>query len=82
MATERVEAGSPAATESNETGYMGDRKIGGQQIEDVIAEQDRVIVENQRPDEIPLDLAEELHLKVPDALGLAYRKFMLELGVE
>ncbi len=82
LATERVEVGSPAEIESTQTGYMGDRKIGGRKIEDVIAEQDRVIVENQRPEEIPLDLAEELHLKIPDALGLAYRRFMLELGVE
>ena len=42
----------------------------------------RVIVEGQRPEELPLDLAEELHLKGPDALALAYRKFLRELGVE
>ncbi len=56
---------------------------GGKQ-EDVYAlltEQDRMIVENQRPEELPLDLTEELHLKGPDGVSLAYRKFIRELGV-
>jgi phenylpropionate dioxygenase-like ring-hydroxylating dioxygenase large terminal subunit len=51
-------------------------------LQDLLAEQDRVIVENQRPEELPLDLAEELHIKGPDALALAYRRFLGELGVE
>jgi phenylpropionate dioxygenase-like ring-hydroxylating dioxygenase large terminal subunit len=41
---------------------------------DTIMEQDRVIVESQRPEEIPVDLREELHVKVPDASGIAYRR--------
>ena len=41
-----------------------------------------MIVENQRPEELPLDLAEELHVKGPDAVALAYRRFLAELGVE
>lgn len=49
---------------------------------DIIADQDQPIVENQRPWELPLDLAEELHLKGPDAVAVAYRRFMRELGVE
>ena len=47
-----------------------------------IIEQDRTIVENQRPEELPLDLTEELHLKGPDAPALGYRRMMRELGVE
>jgi phenylpropionate dioxygenase-like ring-hydroxylating dioxygenase large terminal subunit len=43
---------------------------------DTIMEQDRVIVESQRPEEIPTDLREELHLKVPDASGIAYRRLL------
>ncbi len=82
MTATRVEPGSPADSESNQAAFMEDRLIEGQQIDEIIAEQDRVIVENQRPEEIPLDLAEELHLKVPDTLALAYRRFLLELGVE
>ena len=49
---------------------------------DLIADQDQPIVENQRPEELPLDLSEELHLKGPDAVAVAYRRFMRELGVE
>ena len=38
--------------------------------------QDQVIVESQRPERIPLDLKEELHLKVPDASGIAFRRML------
>jgi phenylpropionate dioxygenase-like ring-hydroxylating dioxygenase large terminal subunit len=44
-------------------------------------EQDRVIVESQRPEELPLDLAEELHLRGPDTAGLEYRRRLRDLGV-
>ena len=48
----------------------------------LVTEQDRVIVERQRPEELPLDLSEELHLKGPDGIAIAYRRFLKELGVE
>jgi phenylpropionate dioxygenase-like ring-hydroxylating dioxygenase large terminal subunit len=41
-----------------------------------IMEQDRVVVESQRPERIPVDLREELHLKVPDASGIAFRRML------
>ncbi len=82
MCAERENLVTKQENISNENAFMRNRTVGGQRIEDLIAEQDREIVENQRPEEIPLDLAEELHLKVPDALAMAYRKFMQELGVE
>ena len=44
--------------------------------------QDRVIVENQRPEELPIDLSEELHLKGPDAGTLEYRRMLGELGLK
>jgi phenylpropionate dioxygenase-like ring-hydroxylating dioxygenase large terminal subunit len=47
-----------------------------------IFEQDRVIVEAQRPEELPLDLAEELHLRGPDTAGLEYRRALREIGVK
>ncbi len=47
-----------------------------QHFSDVIMEQDRRIVESQRPEEIPVDLRNELHLKVPDASGIAYRRLL------
>lgn len=51
-------------------------------LEDLIIEQDRLIVENQRPEELLLDLTEELHVKGPDTASIEYRKMMKELGVE
>jgi vanillate O-demethylase monooxygenase subunit len=44
--------------------------------------QDQRIVESQRPQELPLDLRAELHIKGPDEVAVEYRKFMAELGVE
>lgn len=41
-----------------------------------IMEQDRIVVESQRPERIPLDLKAELHLKVPDASGIAFRRML------
>lgn len=43
---------------------------------DEVMEQDRLVVESQRPEQIPSDLREEFHLKVPDAAGLAYRRLL------
>ena len=47
-----------------------------------IFEQDRVIVESQRPEELPVDLTEEFHLKGPDTAGLEYRKALRDMGVK
>ena len=54
-----------------------------QEFEDVIFDQDRAVVESQRPERVPFDLADELHLKF-DAVAVAYRRAMSEqgLGVE
>ncbi len=45
-----------------------------------IAAQDRPIVEGQRPEELPLDLSEELHVQA-DAVTIAYRRRLRELGL-
>lgn len=47
----------------------------------IILAQDQAILENQRPEELPLDLQAELHLK-PDLMSIAYRKYLNELGVK
>lgn len=39
-----------------------------------IMEQDRVVVESQRPEELPISLREELHIKVPDKASLLFRQ--------
>jgi vanillate O-demethylase oxygenase-like protein len=51
-----------------------------QEFEDTIFGQDQVVVESQRPDQVPFDLAAELHLKF-DAVAVAYRKAMRALGL-
>lgn len=48
-----------------------------------VTEQDRRIIESQRPEQIPLDLREELHIKVPDAPTIAFRRVLGRIkGVE
>lgn len=50
-------------------------------FQDRIVAQDRPIVESQRPELLPLDLAAELHLR-SDRAAIAYRRWLRELGVE
>ncbi len=50
------------------------------EFEDTIFGQDQAVVESQRPERVPFDLAAELHLKF-DAVAVAYRKAMRELGL-
>ena len=47
----------------------------------LILEQDRPVVESQRPAELPLDLSAELHIRGADAVSVAYRRFIARLGV-
>lgn len=49
---------------------------------EIVFEQDFVIVEHQRPEELPLDLTEELHVKTPDAAAIEYRRMLKEIGVD
>ena len=50
------------------------------QFQDLLIEQDRVIVESQKPELLPLDLQAELHLK-SDRVSIAYRRFLKEVGL-
>jgi phenylpropionate dioxygenase-like ring-hydroxylating dioxygenase large terminal subunit len=47
--------------------------------QDVFA-QDRRIVETQLPEQIPVDLKRELHVKVPDAFSVEYRRLFARLA--
>jgi phenylpropionate dioxygenase-like ring-hydroxylating dioxygenase large terminal subunit len=51
-----------------------------QDFEDTIFNQDRVVVESQRPERVPFDLAAEMHLKF-DAVAINYRRAMREQGL-
>ena len=46
-----------------------------QEFEQVIFDQDKRIVESQRPIQVPFDLSEELHLKF-DTVAINYRRAM------
>src|SRR5262249_12568002 len=50
------------------------------EVGETIMGQDRRIVEEQRPEELPVDLSEELHVRGPDAIAIRYRGLMAELG--
>lgn len=49
-------------------------------FQDEIFAQDKPVVENQKPEELPLDLQVELSL-VCDRMSIAYRQYLKELGV-
>jgi vanillate O-demethylase monooxygenase subunit len=51
-----------------------------QAFEDTIFNQDQRIVESQRPEQVPFDLADELHLTF-DAVAVAYRRAMRANGL-
>jgi vanillate O-demethylase monooxygenase subunit len=48
--------------------------------EETIVGQDRPVVESQRPEELPLDLSEELHVQA-DSMTIAYRRELARLGL-
>ena len=48
-------------------------------FQDHVAGQDKVIVESQRPELLPLDLQAELHLR-SDRMAIAYRKWLRQIG--
>jgi phenylpropionate dioxygenase-like ring-hydroxylating dioxygenase large terminal subunit len=50
------------------------------EFENVIFDQDKRVVESQRPEQVPFDLAAELHMKF-DAVAVAYRRAMRAEGL-
>ena len=56
------------------------RDQGFVEFQQVILEQDRVVVESQRPEELPIDLSEELHIKGVDRVSIDYRRWLGELA--
>jgi phenylpropionate dioxygenase-like ring-hydroxylating dioxygenase large terminal subunit len=49
---------------------------------DVVYEQDRPVVESQRPEALPEDLSDELHVKNVDTYSVNYRRWLLDLAKE
>ena len=47
-----------------------------------IWDQDQAITEQQHPEMLPVDLSEEIHLRVADAPGIALRRLLREAGLD
>lgn len=50
------------------------------EFQQTILEQDRVVVESQRPEELPIDLTQELHIRGVDRVSIDYRRWLAELA--
>ena len=48
-------------------------------MQETILEQDRPVVEAQRPEELPVDLGAELHIRGPDRASVLYRKWLIDV---
>jgi phenylpropionate dioxygenase-like ring-hydroxylating dioxygenase large terminal subunit len=66
-------------TEPRRVTLLGEPIVLRRDFEDTIFEQDRRVVESQRPEVVPFDLADELHLTF-DAVAVAYRRAMRAPG--
>jgi vanillate O-demethylase monooxygenase subunit len=49
---------------------------------ELVQSQDKAIVEEQRPEELPVDLAEEMHVRGPDDPAVVYRRALADLGID
>jgi phenylpropionate dioxygenase-like ring-hydroxylating dioxygenase large terminal subunit len=49
-------------------------------FQEEIAEADRVISESQRPEELPVDMSAELHIRGVDKVSIEYRRWLVELS--
>lgn len=49
-------------------------------FEQVILDQDRPVVESQRPEELPVDLSAELHIRGVDRVSLEYRRWLMQIA--
>jgi vanillate O-demethylase monooxygenase subunit len=54
---------------------------GREEFDRIVRQQDQRIVERQKPELLPLDLTEELHLRGTDAGALEYRRLLRRVGV-
>ena len=52
------------------------------EFERLVQEQDRPVVETQRPEMLPYDLSAELHIRGVDKVSLDYRRWLVELSDE
>ncbi len=60
--------------------YALDQDQEFRDLQALILEQDKPVVESQRPEELPDDLAAEMHVKGADAGTLEYRRWLIEIS--
>jgi phenylpropionate dioxygenase-like ring-hydroxylating dioxygenase large terminal subunit len=48
---------------------------------ETLSEQDRTVVESQRPEDLPLDLSEEMHVAGVDDPAVAFRRILRRMGI-
>lgn len=56
------------------------QRRGVRQVQEVVLERDRVVVESRRPEELPIDLSAELHIRGVDRVSIDYRRLLGELA--
>ncbi len=60
--------------------YAFDRDADFHEMQYVILNQDQPIVESQRPEELPIDLTAEMHVKGADLGTVHYRRWLFEIA--
>lgn len=50
------------------------------EFQEHILEQDRIVVEAQRPEQLPIDLSAELHVRGVDRVSIEYRRWLAEIA--
>ena len=81
-------AASPVTRHETRSFSFGSRNYGlGQdgyaewvEYQKLILEQDREVVETQRPEELPVDLAAELHIRNVDGASVEYRRWLAQIA--
>lgn len=81
LAVTPVRDGESLAWMSVAVNYSMGTKEQIMEFQDLLMEQDRTILEHQRPSKLPLDLRSEFHL-ASDKLSLAYRKWLRDQKME
>jgi phenylpropionate dioxygenase-like ring-hydroxylating dioxygenase large terminal subunit len=51
-------------------------------FQELILDQDQPITESQRPEQLPIDLSEELHIAGPDQASIEYRRILGRIAAE
>ena len=82
LATSPVDAKQTRSFTWNARNYQLDpsEDQGFIEFQQTILEQDRVVVESQRPEELPIDLTQELHIRGVDRVSIDYRRWLAELA--